>query len=99
MERAAAAVAIEHRGCNVQSRSQENPDLPVREHAPYRELLRRAYIGSQAPESQHVCHQRSGDQQCATGQRHMAILSCFLSRSPALAKADANDHVMNRPRL
>jgi hypothetical protein len=98
MKLAAAAVAVKHRRGDVQRGRQGDPDLPVREYARDGKFASDADIRGEAPETQHVSHQRSGDEQCAAGQRHVAIFPGSPARGLTLAEFNANDHEMNRPR-
>jgi hypothetical protein len=98
MKLAAAAVAVKHRRGDVQGGRHGDPDLPVREDARDGKFAGDANIRGETPESQHVSHQRGGNQQGPAGQRHMPVLAMCIARGVTLAQFNANDHEMNRPR-
>jgi hypothetical protein len=85
VELAAAAVTIEHSGRDVQRYRGDDPDLPMGEQPADRKFVGYAEIRRQAPEAQHVGHQRGGDQQRAGGQSDLAVLATRSAQRVTLA--------------
>src|ERR1700704_3889860 len=99
MKLAAAAIASEHRSCDLQRHGGHNPDLPVGKETMDREFPGHAYIRRQAPEAQHISHERDGNEKCTGRQSQAAVLTRRFPQTLALPEMNPNDHEMNRTRL
>ena len=72
---AATAIARKSPGNALHQDSRQHPNLPVRKPAGDSELARDAHVGGQPPESQHICHQRSGREQRSHSGCDVPVLS------------------------